>query len=91
VAGVPLIGTSCIGLSEVLADTPATIVPPGDGAAIAEALAREARLSSRAAAQAFIPTAIARFDVAARIPELLSMMRQLLPTPDRAHEENRRH
>jgi glycosyltransferase involved in cell wall biosynthesis len=77
VAGVPVIGTSCIGLSEVLADTPATIVPAANGAAIANALEREALISSRAVAQAFIPTAVARFDVAARALELSAIVRQL--------------
>ena len=80
VAGVPIIGTSCIGLSEVLADTPAIIVPPADGAALAEAVMREARVSSRAAA-AFVPQASARFDVADRVPELLALMQELVGAP----------
>jgi glycosyltransferase involved in cell wall biosynthesis len=78
VAGVPIIGTSCIGLSEVLADTPATIVPPADGAALAEAVIREARTSSHAVAAAFVPQAVARFDVADRVPELLALMQELV-------------
>ena len=75
VAGVPVIGTSCIGLSEVLADTPATIVPAGDGAALADAVAREARVRSRGAAVAFIPIAVKRFDVGARVSELVQLMK----------------
>ena len=39
-AGVPIVGTSCIGLNEVLEGSPASIVPPGD----ASALARENRI-----------------------------------------------
>jgi glycosyltransferase involved in cell wall biosynthesis len=77
VAGVPVIGTDCIGLSEVLAGTPARIVPAGDGRALADALTQEALSSSRAAAQAFIPLAAERFDVAARIPELIGVMNQV--------------
>ena len=37
-AGVPLVGTTCIGLREVLAGTPALTAPPGDHEAIARAL-----------------------------------------------------
>jgi glycosyltransferase involved in cell wall biosynthesis len=77
VAGVPVIGTNCIGLSEVLANTPAVVVPAGDGEALADAIAREARDSSRSAAEAFIPVATERFDVTARVPELIQLMTQV--------------
>jgi glycosyltransferase involved in cell wall biosynthesis len=77
VAGVPVIGTSCIGLKEVLSDTPAVMLNPGDGAALAAAIANEAGHSSRAAAQAFIRDATSRFDVAKRVPELVALMKQL--------------
>jgi glycosyltransferase involved in cell wall biosynthesis len=77
VAGVPVVGTSCKGLSEVLAGTPATIVPVADSAALAEALAREGQSSSRGAARAFIPSAVARFDVAPRAAEIVTIMREM--------------
>jgi glycosyltransferase involved in cell wall biosynthesis len=77
VAGIPVIGTSCIGLSEVLAETPATIVAPADGAALAAALEHERRSSSRGAAAAFIATAVARFDVAERVPQMLELLKEL--------------
>lgn len=37
-AGSPIVGTSCVGLNEVLQGTPAYIVPPRDAKALAEAL-----------------------------------------------------
>jgi glycosyltransferase involved in cell wall biosynthesis len=77
VAGVPVIGTSCIGLSEVLAGTPAVMLKPGDGAALAAAVAQEASSSSRSTAEAFVRDATSRFDVADRVPELLELMKQL--------------
>jgi glycosyltransferase involved in cell wall biosynthesis len=77
VAGVPVIGTSCIGLGEILADTPAAIVPPGDAAALAAALEREERSSSRSAAQGFSATAARRFDVEHSVPALVDLMRRV--------------
>jgi len=38
VAGVPIIGTDCIGLREVLDDSPAVLVPPADAEALADSL-----------------------------------------------------
>jgi glycosyltransferase involved in cell wall biosynthesis len=80
VAGVPVIGTSCIGLSEVLANTPATVVPAGDATALAEALDHEAQVSSRDSMKKFVPLAVARFDVAGRVPELVDLMTSLVGT-----------
>jgi len=37
-AGVPLIASTCIGLREAIEDTPTLTVPPGDAAALAEAM-----------------------------------------------------
>jgi glycosyltransferase involved in cell wall biosynthesis len=74
VAGVPVIGTNCIGLAEVLADTPATVVSAGDAGALADALEREARVSSRPTAEAFVPVAAERFDIRGRAPELIKLI-----------------
>jgi glycosyltransferase involved in cell wall biosynthesis len=41
VAGTPIIGASCIGLREVLSDSPAIMVPPKDSEALARAIAKE--------------------------------------------------
>ena len=41
VAGVPIIGANCIGLREVLDNSPAKMVPPMDSATLAKAIAEE--------------------------------------------------
>jgi glycosyltransferase involved in cell wall biosynthesis len=61
--GVPVLGSDCIGLREVLRDTPSEMVPAGDPAALAAALQHAMDFSRRSAAEAFIPTARQRFDV----------------------------
>lgn len=64
VCGVPIIATNCIGLREVVEGTPATIVPPADPKALANALnlhiVDTVQLTD---AKRFAKTAAARFDV----------------------------
>jgi glycosyltransferase involved in cell wall biosynthesis len=61
-AGVPVLGTDCIGLREVLHDTPSRMVRAGDAAALAVGL-REALWSPwTAAAREFATEACSRFD-----------------------------
>jgi len=61
-AGVPVLGTDCIGLREVLRDTPARVVPAGDPAALAAGL-REALESPRTVeAREYAAEACRRFD-----------------------------
>jgi len=74
VGGVPVIGTNCIGMREVLADSPARQLPPGDAPALAEAIRQELLSPGGAAAKQFRSTAAARFsidDTAAAMQELL--------------------
>jgi glycosyltransferase involved in cell wall biosynthesis len=77
VAGVPVVGTSCIGLGEVLADSPSIVIPPRDAVALATALDREAKCSSRTAAEDFVPRAVERFDVARQVAELGDLISDL--------------
>lgn len=77
VAGVPIVGTSCIGLGEVLFDTPSVVVAPRDAAALAAALGREAKASSRAAAASFVPRAVERFDVITQVSNLGDLITQM--------------
>ncbi len=63
VSGVPLIGTDCIGLREVIRDTPGMTVPIKDGLAIADALYREINCPSRQRFEAFREEAATRFEV----------------------------
>lgn len=72
VAGVPVIGTNCIGLREVLKDTPSTVVPIKDPVALSDALIQEMYNPSKEKAENFVNTASKRFDVfkqAARLQE----------------------
>ncbi len=78
VAGVPVIGTDCIGLAEVLVDTPATIVPAANADTLAAALEKEAEVSSRDTATRFVQVAAERFDVTPRAQELTDLMRNLV-------------
>lgn len=61
--GTPIIGTDCLGLREVLQNTPARVVPTGDGPALAEAIRDEMETSSKDAFWAFRETAQKRFSV----------------------------
>ena len=70
VSGVPLIGTDCIGLREVLKDTTATIVPQKDSHALAKALMKEMNNPSQLKAKSFTREAARRFDVKKQSGEL---------------------
>jgi glycosyltransferase involved in cell wall biosynthesis len=74
VAGVPLVGTDCIGLREVLRNTPAHVVPAKNGIALAEALLSEMRNPSTANAREFATIAAARFQVKNRAAEIEKLM-----------------
>jgi glycosyltransferase involved in cell wall biosynthesis len=78
VAGVPVIGTNCIGLREVLQDTPAKVVPTRDGVALAEALIHEMKDPTTSAARAFVAEAADRFEVKRQVVELEKLMLSLL-------------
>jgi glycosyltransferase involved in cell wall biosynthesis len=64
-AGVPLTGSTCIGLREVLHGSPAQVVPPGDAEAIKHALLAFAgdREAIARRASDFAATARLRYDV----------------------------
>ncbi len=66
VSGCPLIATRCIGLREIIADTPALVADPAAPADLAEAVRRFLRdpQGARDAARQFAPLAAARYDVA---------------------------
>lgn len=77
VAGAPLIGTDCIGLREVLADTPARVVPAGNPQALADAILCEMEDSSAVVAEAYRAEAAERFDVRSQAAELQDLTRSL--------------
>jgi glycosyltransferase involved in cell wall biosynthesis len=78
VAGVPLIGTNCTGLKEVLSNTPATVIPTRDSAALTKALLMEMKSPTTAQARDFALEAMGRFQVTERAKELETVMLELL-------------
>ncbi len=81
VCGVPIIGTECIGLREVLRDTCATIVPVKNSQSLAKAITDEMRNPSRIAAEKFIGQVSSRFDVKRQAVRLEEKMLALLKKP----------
>ncbi len=77
--GVPVLGTNCIGLREVLRDTPSLMVPAGDDVELAEGLQFAITKPWPDAARAFAPRARVRFDVANSARRLLGVFTQLSP------------
>jgi glycosyltransferase involved in cell wall biosynthesis len=64
VAGVPVLGSDCIGLREVLRDTPSRMFPVGDEGELATALRRAIASPWREEARAFAAIARERFSAA---------------------------
>jgi glycosyltransferase involved in cell wall biosynthesis len=78
VSGVPLIGSGCIGLREVLSNTPARMVASKDGQALSDALLAEITSPSKERARAFSLNAAERFKVDKQATEIEDLMLQLL-------------
>jgi glycosyltransferase involved in cell wall biosynthesis len=75
--GVPIIGTNCVGLREVLAGTPAKIIPVGDSSALAAAI--KVQLSEGVDAfTAYQPAAIKRFNASAHASQLKNLYTQIM-------------
>lgn len=72
--GTPLLASDCVGLREVVRDTPARVFATRSPSSLAAALRDEMQSPSTARAAEYAPTAAARFDVAARTEELLALM-----------------
>jgi glycosyltransferase involved in cell wall biosynthesis len=78
-AGVPVLGTDCIGLREVLHNTPSHMVRAGDVTALLHGL-RQALLTPRTeAARAFAPAARVRFDNRPSARRLVELFESLVP------------
>jgi glycosyltransferase involved in cell wall biosynthesis len=82
VAGVPVIATNCIGLREVVINSPAKIVPTKDPKSLAEAIIKEIKNPSKEKAKSFVDTASKRFDVKKQSKKLekliLALIKELL-------------
>lgn len=62
-AGVPVLGSDCIGLREVLIGSPSVMVPAGDARALAEAIRQAVAAPWKDDAMRYAPAACRRFDV----------------------------
>lgn len=78
-AGVPIVGSNCIGLREVLEGSPARQVPVGDSAALADALVEEIRDldNRRLAFLVYQSEAVARFGLERPARELAGLYQAL--------------
>jgi len=79
VTGTPIVGTSCIGLREVLRGTPALVVPPGDAAGLAAALKTYIDHPPTESFGQYKQAAVARFDCATAARELRQLYEELAP------------
>jgi glycosyltransferase involved in cell wall biosynthesis len=80
-AGVPVLGTDCIGLREVLRGTPARLVRAGDEADLCRGLREALTDLGSAEARAFAPEACDRFDTARGARRLLGLYAELVGQP----------
>jgi len=76
VSGVPIITSDCIGLREVVKDTPAHIVPAKNSGALAEAIAYFMKHDMRGSFSDFVPHAVERYDVKPTALALQRVLRQ---------------
>ncbi len=78
VAGVPIIGTSCIGLREVLSNSPAIMVSAKDSKALAKAIAKEINSPSKKEFKIFSDVARGRFSIQRPALELKKIYDEML-------------
>jgi glycosyltransferase involved in cell wall biosynthesis len=76
--GVPVLGSDCPGLREVLRGTPSAIVPANDPDAWAEAIRRAIDSNCTAQARAYSATARARFDATQTAKQLSDLFENVL-------------
>jgi glycosyltransferase involved in cell wall biosynthesis len=77
-AGLPVLGTDCIGLREVLRGTPARAARANDPESLAGELRRALEDPRTAEARAFAPAARVRFDRRGPARRLLDLFDQLV-------------
>jgi glycosyltransferase involved in cell wall biosynthesis len=87
ICGVPLIGTNCIGLREVLKGTPAIVVEKADASDLAKALIREMKTSSKETFANFMGEAASIFDVS-NTSKSLEQIYDAMISSDINHSEN---
>jgi glycosyltransferase involved in cell wall biosynthesis len=77
-AGVPVLGSDCPGLREVLRGTPSRSAPAGDALALERALREALARPWTEAARAFAPAARQRFDIARSARRLVEVYERLV-------------
>ncbi len=77
-AGVPVLGSDCIGLREVLDGSPSVMVKAGDAAALEQGLRQAIEAPWREEAAEYAPVARQRFDVGRRAEELRDVFDQFV-------------
>lgn len=85
VSGVPIIGSNCIGLREVLADSPAIMVSPKDSKALAKTIAKEINSPSKKEFQRFSDIARERFSIQRPALELKKLYDEILSPESRSN------
>lgn len=78
VCGTPIIASNCIGLREVLRDSPARMVKAGDPIGLAAAIMEMVKNSKRQEAVDYIPKALKRFDVSVATEKLDRLLREVV-------------
>lgn len=79
VCGTPLIATNCIGLREVIRDTPTTVIETRNGEAIADAIRAHMIEANVGLFRDYRSVAVLRFDARDRAEELKRVYEELLP------------
>ena len=77
VAGVPLVVSDCDACREVVADSPARLVPMRHSEALHEALVQMSSVNARKGAREFAPSAAQRFDVTRTSTDVADLYREL--------------
>jgi glycosyltransferase involved in cell wall biosynthesis len=78
VCGIPVIGSDCIGLREVLQKTPAKLVKSKNSRMLADAIKEEITVSRKNIFVSYIDMAIGRFDVKSQSKELKQIYYSML-------------
>ena len=78
VCATPIIGTDCIGLEEVLRDTPSLMLEPGNISELAQAIVAFSRDNRREQFEQYQPLAVERFHVNATAQGLRDVYRNII-------------
>jgi glycosyltransferase involved in cell wall biosynthesis len=76
-AGIPFVGSNCIGLREVLAGTPAVVVEAGNSESLALGIV-EGLNKGRHSFEEYAPEAVERFDVRKTAAKIHGMYERVL-------------